>query len=105
MTEQTEWPTRPPGRVAARFICINKKILDEAQVEVTLHPSTYGRDNVEWAPYTPAGVVRMVVNGPAGALFVEGGRYAVTFERAELSDLNLAVPTETVGTGEVRPGR
>jgi len=99
----TPTPARPATRVEARFVCHHKKILDERQVEVYLRPSVQGRDNVDWAPYTPAGQVTLVVNGPAGALFVEGGRYAVTFERAELSDLHLANPTETVGN-TVTPG-
>lgn len=87
----------PAQRVEARFICENKKILDETSVEIMLRPSVNGRDNVEWAPYTPAGQIQMVVKGAAAALFVEQGRYAVTFERAELSDLHLANPTETLG--------
>lgn len=89
--------TPPATQVSARFLVTNKKILDETSVEITLAASTYGRDNVEWAPYTPAAHCTMVVNGPAGALFVEGGRYEVTFRRAELSDLHLANPTETLG--------
>lgn len=93
----------PMQRVEARFICTNKKILDETSVQVSLSPSVQGRDNVDWAPYTPAGQLQMVVNGPAGAAFVEGGRYAVTIERAELSDLHLAHPTEQVGD-TVTPG-
>lgn len=94
---------QPSTRVEARFKCSFKKILDERQVEVYLEPSYGGRDNVDWAPYTPAGQIRMVCVPQAAALFVEGGRYAVTFERAELSDLHLANPTETVGD-TVTPG-
>lgn len=85
------------GKVEARFICENKRILDQTSVGLTLRASVYGRDNVDWAPYTPAGTITLVVTGSAAALFVEQGRYAVTFERAELSDLHLAEPTETLG--------
>ena len=105
MTEETT-PTfaRSASKVEARMICEWKKILDATSVEVTLRPSVQGRDNVEWAPYTPAGQVQLVMQPQAAALFVQGGRYAVTFERAELSDTHLSTPTETVGVDRVTPG-
>ena len=69
------------SRVEARFICDDKKVLDQTSVQVTMHASIKGRDNTEWAPYTPSGTIQMVVNGSAGAEFVKDARYRVIIER------------------------
>lgn len=66
--------------VEARFICENKTPMDQTSVQVRLGASILGRDNVEWAPYTPSGSINMVVNGPAGGEFVAGKRYRVLIE-------------------------
>lgn len=102
-------PLAPPGgwAVEARFQCTRKQVLDATSVQVYLSASTGGRDNVDWAPYTPSGQLTLVVNGPAGAGFVEGARYALWLQRAELTDLHLDPPTETFGNpapgGDVSP--
>jgi ethanolamine utilization microcompartment shell protein EutL len=77
--------------VEGRFICTKKEVIDQTSVQVVLTASTYGRDNVGWAPYTPAGQVSMVVNGPAGAEFAEGQYYRVLFERVS-PDPDYATP-------------
>ena len=69
--------------VEARFICERKEALDQVSVQVTLRASTRGRDNTEWAPYTPSGILSMVVVGSAGGDFVEGGRYRLLLERTD----------------------
>lgn len=75
--------------VEARFICEDKKVIDQTSVQVTMRASIRGRDNTEWAPYTPAGSIQMVVNGSAGAEFLKDGRYRVVIERT------TDVPEET----------
>jgi hypothetical protein len=67
--------------VEARFVCTGQQVVDQASSQVRLMASTDGRDNTEWAPYTPAGTIDLVINGPAGHEFVQGGRYAVTIRR------------------------
>lgn len=67
--------------VETRYICTRKRVIDQASVKVELTASIYGRDNVEWSPYTPSGSIEMVVNGPAGAVFVEGGYYRILIEK------------------------
>lgn len=69
--------------VEARFNCDVKNVIDQVSCDVRLSASISGRDNTEWAPYTPSGQITMVINGAAGAEFVQGGRYRVTFERLE----------------------
>jgi len=69
--------------VEARFECSRKEVLDEASVSVALSASIRGRDNTEWAPYTPSGQLTMIVNGPAGAEFVQGARYRLLIERID----------------------
>ena len=66
--------------VEARFICTGQKVIDQVSSQIRLTASTYGRDNTGWAPFTPAGTLDMVVNGPAGAEFVEGRRYRILIE-------------------------
>lgn len=67
--------------VEARFICDRKVPLDQTSVQVFMSASTQGRDNTEWAPYTPAGSINVVVNGTAGGEFEAGVRYRVLIER------------------------
>lgn len=74
-------PAPTPDRVEARFYCADKRAIDQQSVAVDLRASISGMDNTNWAPYTPSGQISMTVNGPAGASFVEGGRYRVVFER------------------------
>lgn len=69
--------------VEARFECTRKEVLDQVSVAVRLSASITGRDNTEWAPFTPAGSIQMTVNGTAGSEFVQGGRYRVTLERID----------------------
>ena len=64
----------------ARFICELKQVIDESSVQLILRASIKGRDNTEWAPYTPAGQLSMVVTGPAAAEFVQDGRYRLLIE-------------------------
>ena len=69
--------------VEARFECVSKEVIDQTSVSVRLAAAITGRDNTEWAPYTPAGTLSMVVNGPAGSQFVQGGRYRIRIEQVE----------------------
>lgn len=69
------------SKVEARFICDDKRVLDQTSVQVRMTASIRGRDNTEWAPYTPSGQILMVVNGSAGAEFVKDARYRVIIER------------------------
>ncbi|HEV2346380.1 MAG TPA: hypothetical protein VGS97_19940 [Actinocrinis sp.] len=70
----------PLQAVEARFVCDWKKPLDQVSVQFQLSASIQGRDNTEWAPFTPSGTISMVVNGPAGAVFAAGKRYRVLIE-------------------------
>lgn len=67
--------------VEARFECTRKDVVDESSVDVRLSASIRGRDNTEWAPYTPSGSITLVVRGAAAAEFVQDGRYRVIIER------------------------
>lgn len=69
--------------VEARFICELKQVIDQTSSQVRLAASIKGRDNTEWAPYTPSGQIHMVINGAAGAEFVQGRRYRVLFEQID----------------------
>lgn len=69
--------------VEARFECVRKDVIDQVSVSIHLTASIRGRDNTTWAPFTPAGSIIMTVNGPAGAQFVQGGRYRVLFEEVD----------------------
>lgn len=66
--------------VEARFVCDRKTPLDQTSVQVALSASIAGRDNTNWAPFTPSGTLSMVVNGPAGGEFVQGKRYRILIE-------------------------
>lgn len=66
--------------VEGRFVCERKEVLDQVSVSITLRASISGRDNAEWAPFTPSGQLTMVVNGPAGAEFVQGQRYRMLLQ-------------------------
>lgn len=66
--------------LTARFVCVDKRILDAVSAAVTLDASRAGDDNVGWSVGTPQGDVRLVLNGPAAAVFVEGQRYRLTFD-------------------------
>lgn len=69
--------------IEARFVCERKDLIDQVSVSVTLRAAITGRDNTEWAPFTPAGTILMTVNGPAGAQFVQGKRYRVLIEEVD----------------------
>lgn len=66
--------------VEARFVCERKDLIDQVSVSVKLAASTRGRDNTEWAPFTPAGTLLMTVTGAAAAEFVQGQRYRMLLE-------------------------
>ncbi len=67
--------------VEARFVCDRKTPIDQVSVAVAMSASTQGRDNIEWAPFTPGGSISMTVNGAAGGVFEKGERYRVLIER------------------------
>lgn len=66
--------------VEARFVCESQKVIDQTSSAVRLCASTSGRDNTDWAPYTPAGQIDLVINGSAGSEFTQGKRYRVLIE-------------------------
>jgi len=69
--------------VEGRFGCTRKQVVDQQSVQVRLDACTTGQDNVEWARYTPAGSIELLMNGPAAADIVEGGRYRMVLEKVE----------------------
>lgn len=69
-----------PDMVEARFVCDRVVVMDQTSAQVHLSAATSGRDNVNWAPYTPSGQISMAVNGPAGAVFAQGKRYRVLIQ-------------------------
>lgn len=48
--------------------------------EVEMVPDYAGDRNKEWSEYTPSGVIRMNINGPALEQFEVGRAFTVTFE-------------------------
>lgn len=48
--------------------------------EVELVPDYAEGRNKDWAEYTPSGVIRLNVNGPALTQFVAGTAFTITFE-------------------------
>lgn len=64
----------------ARFVCDRKTPIDQVSVQLVLSASKTGRDNTDWAPFTPSGFIDLVANGPAGADFAQGKRYRVVIE-------------------------
>lgn len=54
---------------------------DSAEVEMV--PDYAGDRNKDWSEYTPSGVIRMYVNGPALLQLKQGTALTVTFEAAE----------------------
>ena len=56
----------------------NGEIVESAEVEFT--PDYAGDRNKDWAYYTPSGVIRMNVNGPALTQFTQGRAFTVTFD-------------------------
>jgi hypothetical protein len=54
------------------------QLRDSAEIEMV--PDYAGDRNKDWAEYTPSGVIRMNVNGPALSQFVQGKAFTVTFE-------------------------
>ena len=56
----------------------NGEIVESAEIELV---SDYASDrNKDWSYYTPSGVIRMNVNGPALNQFQQGRAFTVTFE-------------------------
>src|SRR5882757_6830945 len=51
---------------------------DSAEVEMV--PDYAGDRNKDWSEYTPSGVIRMYVNGPALQQLTVGQAFTVTFE-------------------------
>lgn len=64
---------------------------DSAEVELV--PDYAGDRNKDWSEYTPSGVIRMYVNGPALQQFTQGTAFTVTFQaegQARLSGEHVA---------------
>lgn len=57
------------------------EIVESAEVELV--PDYAGDRNKEWSYYTPSGVIRMNVNGPALKQFEQGKAFTITFEESE----------------------
>jgi hypothetical protein len=70
-------------QVEARFICETQQVLDQVSSRIVLRAAISGQDNTDWAPFTPAGVIDMTVNGAAGQLFTAGKRYRVLIQEVE----------------------
>lgn len=66
--------------VEARFVCETQQAIDQVSSRIIMRAATTGRDNTNWAPFTPAGTIDMVVNGLAGAVFSAGKRYRVLIQ-------------------------
>lgn len=56
----------------------NGEIVESAEIEMV--PDYAGDRNKDWAYYTPSGVIRMNVNGPALQQFTQGQAFTVLFE-------------------------
>jgi hypothetical protein len=56
----------------------NGEIVPSAEIELT--PDYAGDRNKDWSYYTPSGVIRMNVNGPALEVMKQGQAFTVTFE-------------------------
>ena len=56
----------------------NGEIVESAEVEMV--PDYAGDRNKDWSYYTPSGVIRMNVNGPALKHLTEGKAFTVLFE-------------------------
>lgn len=56
----------------------NGEIVPSAEIELT--PDYAGERNKDWSYYTPSGVMRMNVNGPALEIMKLGQAFTVTFE-------------------------
>ena len=56
----------------------NGEIVESAEVELV--PDYADGRNKEWSYYTPSGVIRMNVNGPALQQFTQGQAFTVTFD-------------------------
>lgn len=72
--------------VEARFMCEKKQVIDQTSVELVLRAAITGRDNTEWAPYTPSGTIHMVINGAAADQFVQDGRYQVLIRQVDAGE-------------------
>jgi hypothetical protein len=64
----------PQSNIAGR----NGELVSSAEVEMV--PDYAEGRNKDWAYYTPSGVIRMNVNGPALEVMREGQAFTVTFE-------------------------
>lgn len=56
----------------------NGEVVPSAEIEMV--PDYAGDRNKDWSYYTPSGVIRMNVNGPALEQFVQGRAFTMTFE-------------------------
>lgn len=56
----------------------NGEIVESAEIEMV--PDYAGDRNKDWSYYTPSGVIRMNVNGPALKVMTEGKAFTVLFE-------------------------
>lgn len=56
----------------------NGEIVESAEIEMV--PDYAGDRNKEWSYYTPSGVIRMNVNGPALEQLTVGRAFTVMFE-------------------------
>ena len=54
------------------------EIVESAEIEMV--PDYAGDRNKDWSYYTPSGVIRMNVNGPALQQFTQGRAFTVTFD-------------------------
>lgn len=59
----------------------NGEVVEASEIEMT--PDYAGDRNKEWSYYTPSGVIRMNVNGPALQVMTLGKAFTVTFEPEE----------------------
>lgn len=57
------------------------EIVESAEIEMT--PDYAGDRNKDWSYYTPSGVIRMNVNGPALEQLTLGQAFTVTFEATD----------------------
>jgi hypothetical protein len=67
-------------QVEGRFVCDTQQVIDQVSSRIILRAATTGRDNTDWAPFTPAGTIDMIVNGTAGHAFSAGKRYRVLIQ-------------------------
>lgn len=67
----------------------NKGPVVEGQAALTFTADYNDERNKDWAKYTPALTVNMTVIDSVAAQFEQGGRYLLTFERAETTRADI----------------